>query len=274
MRQVTEGIAKFKAALIGSFSAEQVIETIKLSRLFDADYYSLSYPDHVGELGDSLEHYVRIGAGRDYNPNPYFNTRWYRTTYPDVARLGVNPLWHYIRYGSAEYRRPSELFDARRYLDIAGPLGWDGALPLEAFLSSVKSSAEDSPARTYLEALLTTDLDVHFYSHYYNDVAGMSATALLQHYLTIGRVDGRYSNARRAIEALEFLNGSLPTDFDEAAYLAHYDNVATQYPYPGGGIIHYLQFGRAEGLQAFYTEAVSTSPDSHAGTGLTGRGRG
>ena len=239
------------------FSSEQVVETIRLSGLFDADFYTSSYPDHVVEDRDALIHYLRIGTAKGYDPNPYFNTLWYLANYPDVASLGVNPLWHYISYGSAEYRRPCELFDARRYLEIAGPPAWTGGLPLGDFLTCLKSVADDSPAHIYLGELLTKDLDLKFYGQYYHDVKGMKDVALMRHYLTVGRVEGRYLNAERTIAALESLNGTLPVGFDEMAYLAHHDSVARQYPYPGGGIIHYLQFGRAEGLKTYTTRSMA-----------------
>ena len=50
---------------------------IRASGLFDADYYRARYPD-VAESGlDPIDHYLRIGAARGYDPSPLFDTGYY-----------------------------------------------------------------------------------------------------------------------------------------------------------------------------------------------------
>ena len=52
-------------------------DLIRNSGLFDADFYCARYPD-VAESGlDPVDHYLRIGAARGYDPSPLFDTGYY-----------------------------------------------------------------------------------------------------------------------------------------------------------------------------------------------------
>jgi hypothetical protein len=52
-------------------------DLIRHSGLFDADFYRTRYPD-VTESGlDPVDHYLRIGAARGYDPSPLFDTGYY-----------------------------------------------------------------------------------------------------------------------------------------------------------------------------------------------------
>jgi len=52
-------------------------ELIRNSGLFDADFYCAHYPD-VAESGlDPVDHYLRIGAAKGYDPSPLFDTGYY-----------------------------------------------------------------------------------------------------------------------------------------------------------------------------------------------------
>lgn len=50
---------------------------IRNSGLFDADYYRARYPDVVESGLDPIDHYLRIGAARGYDPSPLFDTAYY-----------------------------------------------------------------------------------------------------------------------------------------------------------------------------------------------------
>jgi hypothetical protein len=60
-------------------------------------------------------HYLKEGAGRGYDPNPYFDSQWYLSRYPDVARERINPLRHYVEYGAKEGHDPSLRFETDWY---------------------------------------------------------------------------------------------------------------------------------------------------------------
>jgi hypothetical protein len=56
--------------------AEQV-ETIRASRLFDADWYVARYPDAAASGLDPVVHYLTVGAVQGHDPNPLFRTVYY-----------------------------------------------------------------------------------------------------------------------------------------------------------------------------------------------------
>lgn len=74
------------------------MQVLENSGLFDRDWYRLTYLKGRAELLDPLEHYVRLGADKGYNPNAWFNTTSYRDTHMGVHEAGVNPLLHYVLY--------------------------------------------------------------------------------------------------------------------------------------------------------------------------------
>ncbi|MFD1104201.1 glycosyltransferase [Sphingobium olei] len=69
--------------------------------LFDRAFYFEKYPDVVG---DPIEHYLRWGWKKGYDPSPHFSTSAYLNFHPDVAKAEYNPLLHYCRFGSVERR--------------------------------------------------------------------------------------------------------------------------------------------------------------------------
>jgi predicted nuclease with TOPRIM domain len=79
---------------------------ISQSGLFDAAWYSSTYPDVVQSGIDPVEHYLRHGAREGRNPSPRFHTQNYLRRYPDVAKATppLNPLLHYVLHGKKEGR--------------------------------------------------------------------------------------------------------------------------------------------------------------------------
>lgn len=50
---------------------------IRASGLFDVDWYLARYPDAAESGLDPIDHYLKIGAARGYDPNPLFDTDYY-----------------------------------------------------------------------------------------------------------------------------------------------------------------------------------------------------
>lgn len=75
------------------------LQVLENSGLFDRDWYRKTYLKGRAELLDPMEHYVRLGADKDYNPNAWFNTAAYREEQMREHEAGINPLLHYILYG-------------------------------------------------------------------------------------------------------------------------------------------------------------------------------
>lgn len=61
---------------------------IRESGLFDADWYRATYPDSREGGLDPVDHYLRIGAAKGYNPNPLFDTGYYAR---QMARRSARP---------------------------------------------------------------------------------------------------------------------------------------------------------------------------------------
>ena len=89
-------------------------------------------------------------------------------------------------------------------------------------------------------------LDVDFYGAYYPDLAGRSPEALLEHWNTVGRNEGRHGNASAALEAVTDDPG-LPDGFDIAAYLALNPDVRASARWDVEAVAHYLNYGVKEG---------------------------
>ena len=78
---------------------------------FDFDFYTDKYGviESFGDL-DPVDHYIKVGTAKGYDPCRFFSTKFYAGLYPDVAAAGMNPFVHYILFGFGEGRsaRPPE----------------------------------------------------------------------------------------------------------------------------------------------------------------------
>ena len=52
-------------------------DLIRNSGLFDIEYYRARYPDAAASGLDPVDHYLRIGAAKGYDPSPLFDTGYY-----------------------------------------------------------------------------------------------------------------------------------------------------------------------------------------------------
>lgn len=114
-------IAKSRRAISGD-AVSRDIDFLKLSPLFDAQWYLQRYPDVRDMSMDPLRHYVERGTRERRDPHPLFHSGWYLDRHPDVATSGTNPLVHFLRHGGLEGRDPNPLFDSAwyraRYADV------------------------------------------------------------------------------------------------------------------------------------------------------------
>jgi glycosyltransferase involved in cell wall biosynthesis len=161
----------------------EVLETIRVSGLFDAEYYLRTSQD-VAEPGlDALRHYYETGWRQGRRPNPYFDPAWYIETYLDVRELATDPLLHYIQYGEREGRRPILYFNPTWYRSAYQIP--DDTNCLAHFLSR-RGTGEVSPL---------PEFDSGWYLRTYPDVAqaGMDP---LEHYLVQGYRESRDPSPR------------------------------------------------------------------------------
>ncbi len=80
-------------------------------KLLTPYFDSRSYIENYGQfeetdLADPLTHYLKIGAKKGYNPNPFFDSNFYLHANKDIAQAGMNPFVHYLGYGFREGRLP------------------------------------------------------------------------------------------------------------------------------------------------------------------------
>jgi len=95
----------FKKNHAGANRALNAAEHITNSGLFDEQWYLDHYPEAAKSELTAVEHFIKHGAKKGYNPSDLFDTGWYLKTYPDVVQGKMNPLLHYIIHGKAEHRR-------------------------------------------------------------------------------------------------------------------------------------------------------------------------
>ena len=83
-----------------NFQTEQITHC----DLFDAEWYTASYPAACDAEWTPAHDYLRYGVAHGRQPSPRFDGLWYLEAYDDVRSTGMNPLLHYIFYGQAEGR--------------------------------------------------------------------------------------------------------------------------------------------------------------------------
>jgi glycosyltransferase involved in cell wall biosynthesis len=84
--------------------ADQAIQLIRKSPLYDPDFYLSEYPDLAAGGVDPAVHYYLYGGKEGRNPGPYFLTSEYLRQNPEVAAANINALYHYESRGRAEGR--------------------------------------------------------------------------------------------------------------------------------------------------------------------------
>jgi GT2 family glycosyltransferase/glycosyltransferase involved in cell wall biosynthesis len=141
-----------------------------LRAVFDAEFYRQRYFS-TGPFDDAFEHYVQVGVGSDYAPNPWFDPEWYAARYPDVRTAGEPAVLHYLRTGAAQLRDPHPMFDAAfyvdrhpeaarhpllHYLNYGGRLGWPTRLGIDwpNYLPSTRMALHPVPAGVAVDVVI------------------------------------------------------------------------------------------------------------------------
>jgi len=104
--------------------AQSVVEIVKSSPLFDADFYLRHNPDVARSGVDPAAHFARYGWREFRNPGAGFDVWWYLTMHLPHAGDLVNPLLHHALVGGALGLHPvSDLQRPRPGVRIAGGAG-------------------------------------------------------------------------------------------------------------------------------------------------------
>lgn len=78
---------------------------ISKSRYFDKIWYNKTYNISKLKSKDPINHYLKIGWKKGYNPSKLFDGEKYLDMYFDVKKSGLNPLVHYEMFGKREKRK-------------------------------------------------------------------------------------------------------------------------------------------------------------------------
>jgi lysophospholipase L1-like esterase len=215
---------------------------IRLSSLYDEDYYLTRNPDIAAAVGNGFlsygfKHFVQFGLlEKGRNPSYLYNEALYLKLNPDVADAVAagqlqNGLVHYLQFGHRENRTASVLFDSISYLaqnpDVAVAVN-SGAIA-SAFQHFLEfGSREGRFASLFYEEA--------FYLAQHPDVANAVNLGVFQsgyqHFLQHGIFEARQPSKFYAEDEYLAVNPDVKAAVDSGALAS--------------GLYHYLEFGRAE----------------------------
>jgi GT2 family glycosyltransferase len=205
------------------------------SRVFDAAWYVVTYPEVALQGWDPATHYLAIGAAQGLRPHLLFDPAWYQARRSTAA----NPLLDYIRVGAALGVDPSPYFVTAYYLAAIGR-------PLRNRLSPLGDFVSEPPG----DRVVPTPLfDQAWYLNSYPDVAQSGFDPFL-HYVSSGDRDGRSPGPW--FDAAWYRMRNVDARGPGAAPLAHY--------------LH-LREGECDPCGAFSTGWYLSQLDKSVGTG-------
>lgn len=112
---------------------------VRMSGLFDEDWYLRNNPDVESVGADPLTHFCIDGWREGRKPNFYFDPKWYRRHYPRLSAKGRNPLFDYVTVGEEQNACPSAFFNTAWYrLEHGLP---ENESPLRHYLLGRKSGS-------------------------------------------------------------------------------------------------------------------------------------
>ena len=188
------------------------------SGLFDASYYTATYPEITKAGVDPLRHFYFHGYLEGRRPNPIFDPTWYLATYSDVKSAGKQPLLHYAFLGEREGRQPSQLFNPTWYRETYAIPNSQNAL--SHYLRNRIGRFSPIP-----------EFDARYYLESYKDVAAARIDPF-EHFLVHGYKDGKNPskefNTRFYIQ--RYLKGK--TDRNPLLHYLEHRNQAGIFPIP------------------------------------------
>lgn len=109
---------------------------LECHRLFDGNYYLAKYEDAITSGLDALSHYLLVGSGSHYWPNPLFWPSYYERSVGSEIQNFDSALTHFVQKGWMDGVNPCPGFDLGFYTD-AYPWTIDEAhTPLGHYLES------------------------------------------------------------------------------------------------------------------------------------------
>lgn len=201
---------------------QTMLDLIRNSPLFDADWYRERNPDVDASGLDAAEHFLIVGGRIGRDPSPLFNTADYLSNNEEVARSGQNPLLHFLINSEGGLSVDEEQVQASSFTH-------GQQLPYRPHMQQLVNRfrtriAEERNSADYeqIEKLI----DLPFYLQRYPDLVRANINPVA-HYLAHGRKERR----------------QLWPDFSPRTYLARNPAVRKEARDPH---LHYLEEGRAQ----------------------------
>lgn len=110
------------------------IKALEETGLFQAEWYIKTYKDALESGMRPIEHFVRIGEKKGYNPNPWFDQKWYTGRSPAARRFPGPAAVHYAQKAWKKGNSPSLQFSVPLYLKYNKDVAKAGVEPLADFL--------------------------------------------------------------------------------------------------------------------------------------------
>lgn len=189
-----------------------------------------------------------------------FDSIWYLNNYDDVMLSGMDPIIHYLEFGHLEGRDPSSVFDSKDYLDKNRDVAELNSNPLVHWIKYGRLEKRSTPFRLSREPIPDVDISDRsimleiekiirlsgcfsdkYYTTSYPDVVKANVDPL-RHYIDHGWMENRNPCA----------------EFDTWFYNTAYPQHARG---PAGGFLHYVQFGKSQGLSGRNSNAITIDPN-------------
>jgi glycosyltransferase involved in cell wall biosynthesis len=188
---------------------------------FDAEFYAKQLKVKI-KPERLLSHFFSTGEKDMLDPSPFFSCSAYLKDYPDVKKSGINPFEHFVKFGANECRTiiPSERADAR---------GFETSSTTEFY----RKAKFGNPSDITTVKLIKKYIDSNYYFARYDDLDRNHIDAAL-HYVISGWHEGRDPSA----------------SFDARFYA---DSCVGSNGSQLNPLLHYVMFGKKEGLPTFGT---------------------
>lgn len=107
-----------------SYLKESANTELKVSVLFDPEFYAAQYPDIARAVSSGneivpslLQHFITFGMSEGRLPIADFDSDFYMKTYSDLSAFSGTPIEHFMQHGIMEGRNPNPFFNSSYYLE-------------------------------------------------------------------------------------------------------------------------------------------------------------
>lgn len=121
-------------------SVKSDIKALEETGLFQPDWYLATYPEAAESSLSPIEHYVRVGEKKGFDPNPWFDVADYLRKSAAARRFPAPAPVHYARKAWRKGKNPSRRFSVNLYLQMYEEVKQAGIEPLRHYLQVGKTN--------------------------------------------------------------------------------------------------------------------------------------